>query len=69
MKVLNLPKGSEVITPALTFATSVSYIIKNQLNPIFVDVDPNTYCANINQIEKKITKKTKAIVAPHLWEI
>ena len=30
-EVLNLPKGSEVITPALTFATSVSYIIKNQL--------------------------------------
>lgn len=65
-EVLNLPKGSEVITPALTFATSVSYIIKNQLKPVFVDVDKNTYCANIEQIKNKITKKTRAIVAPHL---
>ena len=65
-EVLKLPKGSEVVTPSLTFATSVSYIIKNNLKPIFVDVDENTFCANLEQIKKKITKKTKAIVAPHL---
>lgn len=65
-EVLQLPKGSEVITPSLTFSTSVSYIIKNNLKPIFVDVDENTFCANLEQIKKKITKKTKAIVAPHL---
>lgn len=65
-EVLNLPKGSEVITPALTFATTVSYIIKGNLIPVFVDVDKNSYCANYEEIKKKITKKTRVIIAPHL---
>ena len=38
MEVLNLPKGSEVITPALTFGTTVSYITRNNLVPVFADV-------------------------------
>ena len=63
---LNLPRGSEVITPALTFATTVSYIIKYGLKPIFVDVDQRTFCANLDQIKKNISKKTSAIIAPHL---
>ena len=66
MEVLNLPKGSEVITPALTFGTTVSYIVRNGLIPVFVDVKEGTYCIDENQIEKSITKKTKAILAPHL---
>ena len=40
MEALNLPEGSEVITPALTFSTTVSYIIRNKLIPVFVDVEP-----------------------------
>ena len=63
---LNLPKGSEVITPALTFSTTVSYLIKNNLKPVFVDVKKNTYCADIDQINSKINDKTKLIIAPHL---
>ena len=39
MEVLNFPKKSEIITPALTFGTTVSYIVKNNLVPSFVDVD------------------------------
>ena len=66
MESLNLPAGSEVITPALTFSTTVSYIVKNNLIPVFVDVEEGTYCININKIAKLITKKTRAIVAPHL---
>ena len=66
MEVLNFPKGSEIITPALTFGTTVSYIVKNQLVPVFVDVKEGTYCIDENQIKKLITKKTRAIVAPHL---
>lgn len=66
MESLNLPEGSEVITPALTFSTTVAYIVRNKLIPVFVDVEEGTYCININNIEKLITKKTKAIVAPHL---
>ena len=66
MESLNLPKGSEVITPVLTFSTTVSYIVKNGLIPVFVDVEEGTYCIDISKIKKLITKKTKAIVAPHL---
>ena len=54
------------ITPALTFSTTVSYIVKNGLTPVFVDVEEGTYCININKIKKLISNKTKAIVAPHL---
>ena len=60
------PAGSEVITPALTFSTSVGCIVKNNLVPVFVDVEPLTYCIDVSQIEKQITNKTVAILAPNL---
>jgi CDP-6-deoxy-D-xylo-4-hexulose-3-dehydrase len=65
-EILDLPKGSEVITPILTFATTVAPIIQKGLVPVFVDVDPNTYIPNIDQIEKAITKKTRALMIPSL---
>jgi len=61
-----LPKGSEVITPALTFSTTVGCLIKNELIPVFADVEPLTYCIDCNQIEELITSKTRAIIAPNL---
>ena len=66
IEALNLPKGSEVITPALTFGTTVASIVNNKLVPVFVDVKPDTYCIDETQIESKITKNTSAIVAPDL---
>ena len=66
VEAFNLPAGGEVITPALTFSTSVGCIIKNNLVPAFVDVEPNTYCIDHNKIEEMITKKTVAILAPNL---
>ena len=66
METLDIPEGSEVITPALTFSTTVGYIVRNKLIPVFVDVEEGTYCINENKIKGLITKKTKAIVAPHL---
>ena len=66
MEALNLPEGSEVITPVLTFSTTVGYIVRNKLVPVFVDVEEGTYCINENKIKDLITKKTKAILAPHL---
>ena len=58
--------GSEVITPALTFSTSVGCLVKNNLIPVFVDVEPLTYCIDVGQIEGQITDKTVAILAPNL---
>ena len=66
METLDFPPGSEVITPALTFSTTVGYIVRNKWVPVFVDVEEGTYCINEKKIKNLITKKTKAIVAPHL---
>ena len=63
---LGLEKDSEVITPALTFATTVGCLVKNSLIPVFVDVSSNTYCINTDLVQEKISEKTKAILAPNL---
>ena len=65
-ELLNLPRGSEVITPILTFNTTVSPILQKGLVPVFVDVKPKTFLADLDQIEKKITKKTKVLMIPSL---
>ena len=66
MEAFNFPKGSEIITPALTFSTTVGCIAKNNLIPVFVDVEPYTYCIDAAKIESCITDKTVAILAPNL---
>lgn len=66
IEILNLPEGSEVITPVLTFSTTVAPIIKNKLIPAFVDVEPGTYNIDADKIESMITGKTKAVMIPNL---
>jgi len=66
MEAFDFPEGSEVITPALTFGTTLSCILKNKLIPAFVDVEPRTYCIDASKIESMITEKTVAILAPDL---
>jgi len=66
IEAFGFPNESEVITPALTFGTSVGCLIKNNLVPVFVDVEPLTYCIDVNKIEKVINMKTVAILAPNL---
>lgn len=66
IEAFDFPAGSEVITPALTFGTTLGCIIKNNLVPVFVDVEPLTYCIDVDQIEEMITDKTVAILAPDL---
>ena len=65
-KVLNLKKNSEVIAPCLNFGTAVSSIMLSNLKPIFVDFEIETLQIDINKIEEKITKKTKALLIPNL---
>ncbi len=62
----NFPEGGEVITPALTFSTSIGCLIKNNLIPVFTDVERLTYNIDCSQIEDLITDKTVAILAPNL---
>ena len=66
VEAFEFPYGSEVITPALTFSTSVGCLVKNNLVPVFVDVEPLTYCIDVSQIESQITNNTVAILAPNL---
>lgn len=66
IELLNLPIGSEVITPLLTFSTTITPLIQKGLIPVFTDVDPGKYTINVAQVEKLITKKTKALMVPLL---
>lgn len=66
IEILNLPKGSEVITPALTFSTTVAPLVKNGLIPVFVDVEMDTFNIDVEQIESMITEKTCAMMIPNL---
>ncbi len=66
IEILGLPAGSEVITPALTFSTTVAPLIKNKLVPVFLDVEPGTYNIDVDQIEAMITPKTKLMMIPNL---
>lgn len=63
---LNIKKGSEIITPSLTFSTTIAPIYQLGLIANFVDVEKNKFTVNINQIEKKINIKTAAILVPNL---
>jgi CDP-4-dehydro-6-deoxyglucose reductase, E1 len=63
---LDLPKGSEVITAACNFNTTVAPIIQSGLVPVFIDVKPGYYTFDVALLEQALTKKTKAIIAPHL---
>ena len=60
---LSFPKDSEIITGAVQFPTAISAIVKNNLVPVFVDVDVNNLSVDLDLIENAITPKTKAILA------
>lgn len=66
VELLNLKAGSEVITPLLTFSTTVAPLLRARLIPVFADVEMGKYTINVSQIEKLITKKTKALMIPLL---
>ncbi len=66
IELLNLPKGSEVITPILTFATTIAPLVQKGLIPVFVDVIEGRYTIDEDKIEAAISKKTKALMIPTL---
>lgn len=64
---LGIKEGDEVITVSHTFRATVSAIRYCGATPVFVDIDPKTYVMDVEQVENKITNKTKAIVPVHLY--
>lgn len=67
LKSLGIKSGDEVITVSHTFISTVDAISRNGAKPVFVDIDPKTYCIDTKLIEKNITKQTKAIIPVHLY--
>jgi CDP-6-deoxy-D-xylo-4-hexulose-3-dehydrase len=63
---LNLPKGSKIITPALTFSTTLAPIIQLGYIPIFIDSDLTSYVPTVEDILDKVTPEVKAIMVPNL---
>ncbi len=67
MMALDLQPGDEVITPSFTYIATTEVIALLKLKPVFVEVDPKTFCIDPSAIEAAITNRTKAIVPVHLY--
>lgn len=67
LMALGLQPGDEVITPSFTYIATTEVMALLGLKPVFVDVDPDTFCIDSALIEAAITSKTKAIVPVHLY--
>ena len=67
LKALGLEKNDEVITVSHSFISTADGVVRTGAQPVFIDIDPDTYCMDPEKIEEKITKKTKAILPVHLY--
>jgi perosamine synthetase len=67
LKSQNFSKGSEVIMPPITIKAMVDAVVDLGLQPVFVDIDLDTYCFDINELKKNITPNTKAILVTYLF--
>lgn len=67
LMALDLQPGDEIITVPFTFISTAEVIELLRLKPVFVDVDPQTFTIDVNQVEKAITKKTKCIIPVHIY--
>jgi len=65
LKILDLKPGSEVITTACTFATTLAAILNNDLIPVLADSELGTYNLDLRNLSKMLSKKTRAIILPH----
>ena len=67
VRSLNLKKNDEIIMPSFTIISNAMAIIKSSAIPVLVDVDINTWNIKVEDIEGKITKKTKCLMIPHIY--
>ncbi len=67
LQACGIGEGDEVITTPFTFIATAEVVGQLKAIPVFVDIDPVTFNLDVMQIEKKITRKTKAIVPVHLF--
>jgi len=62
---LQLPRGSEAITPATTFPTTINPLIQKGIKPVLMDIDPTTYNINASKLERAFSEKVKLLMIPH----
>ena len=67
LRVAGVGAGDEVIVPALTWLTTASSALFVNATPVFVDIEPDTYCIAPEQIEAAISERTKAVIPVHLY--
>mgnify|MGYP006097833883 FL=1 len=67
LKSLNLKENSEVIIPAMTWKSTVTSVLNNNLAPILVDINKNNSNIDLNDLSKKINRKTRVIIVVHLY--
>lgn len=67
LAALNVKEGDEVIVPDLTFIATSNAVTYTGAKPVFADIDPETLCISAEDIKKKISSKTKAIIPVHLY--
>lgn len=67
LSALGIRQGDEVIVPAFTFWGTVGAVLKAGAKPVLVDVEPDTLCIDPIEVQKAITKKTRAIIAVDLY--
>jgi dTDP-4-amino-4,6-dideoxygalactose transaminase len=67
LRALGIGPGDEVITVSHTFISTVDAVLRNGAKPVFVDIDPATYCMDPDAVEKAITGRTRAIIPVHLY--
>jgi len=66
LHALNLPAGTEVLSPACTFSTTIAPVLQTGMKPVFCDVELRTYVPSVEQILSKITPDTRVILLPNL---
>lgn len=64
---LGIGKGDEVIVPDFTFVATANTVIHTGAKPVYVDIDPGTWCIDPEQVERNITDRTKAIIPVHVY--
>ena len=67
VSVLNLPPGGEVILPSFTIVSCLEAVLRNGLKPVLVDCDPETFCMDVEEVQRKINEKTVAIMPVHIY--
>jgi dTDP-4-amino-4,6-dideoxygalactose transaminase len=67
LRAAGVETGDEVIVPALTFVATASAAMSIGATPVFVDVDSNSYCIDVDRVQEALTERTKAVIPVHLY--